>query len=346
MKHWALDFLGCPITSSPLRLVDPRVTGDEIVAGHLVSPEGRRYEIIDGVPRFAVVENLETQSAKSVESFGFEWNTLNFDLFHANWMEHIVVRNFESPQFFRGKVVLDCGSGSGMHSRWMIEAGAARVISLELSSTVDGIMRKNLSSYSDRNLIVQCDIANPPVQKGKFDVLYCMNVIQHTKDPAVTTRNLYRLVGDGQELYINYYRMPEAWWKQLRIILGESFRRNFTAKLPKAVLLNLIRAASLATYVPLLDRIALQFLICGEVPPGPQFRARRYRQTVLNTYDWFGSHDFQYHYRCWELLSLFAKAEIKYDRIPNLEQVMRLALPGLAFRFVGDGGAGRQGNGV
>lgn len=342
MKHWALDYLSCPVTRSELQLVDPTVAGDEIVAGELVSREGRRYAIREGVPRFAVIPGQETQSAESVESFGFEWNTLNFDMFHANWLEHVVQRNFGSPDFFKDKVVLDCGAGSGMHSRWMIEAGAARVISLELSNTVDGIMRSNLAPNSDRNLIVQCDIASPPVRKGCFDVVYCINVVQHTADPANTTRNLYALLDEGQQLYINYYRMPEAPWKQLRLISAEAFRRGVTARLPKSLLLFLIRLAALGTYVPVLDRVVMQALICGEVPDGPQFRKRRYRQTVLNTYDWFGSHEFQRHYRCFELLELFSRAGIRLDQIPNLEQVMRLALPGMAFRCIGEGMAVRS----
>lgn len=335
MRHWALDYLACPVTHGPLRLVDPRIENEEIVSGGLVSPEGRRYDIVDGVPRFAVLPGVDTQSGESVESFAFEWNTLNLDLFHANWRQHVAERNFGGTDYLKGKVILDCGAGSGMHSRWMIEAGAARVISLELSNTVDGIMRRNLRGLSDRNLVIQCDIANPPVRRGAFDVVYCINVVQHTRDPAATTRNLYALLGPGQELFVNYYRMPEQWWNQLRVTAAEGFRRKLTARVPKALLLNLIRLAALATFVPLLDRLALQFLICGEVPRGPRFRRRRYRQAVLNTYDWFGSHAYQHHYRCFELLGLFEEAGIDYARIPNLERVIRLAQPGLAFRCVG-----------
>lgn len=334
MKSWALEYLACPVSNSALLLVATKTDGDEIIEGYLTSQEGRRYEIIDGVPRFSAIADISVQTASSVESFGYEWNTLNFDLFHTNWIEHIVKRNFGTTDFFKGKIILDCGAGSGMHSRWMIEAGAKRVISLELSNTVDGIMRSNLAPYSEQNLIVQCDIANPPIRKGGVDMVYCINVVQHTKDPVITTHNLYKLLQEGEELYINYYRMPDDWWEQLRIIMGEFLRRKFTAKLPKELLLNLIRILALGTYLPLLDKITLQFLICGEVPNGANYRARRYRQTVLNTYDWFGSHDFQYHYRCSELLDIFCKAKIELDCIPNLERTISLALPGLAFRFV------------
>jgi uncharacterized protein YbaR (Trm112 family)/2-polyprenyl-3-methyl-5-hydroxy-6-metoxy-1,4-benzoquinol methylase len=335
MKTWALDYLACPVTRAGLELTDASMDGDEIVHGTLVSPEGRRYPIVNGVPRFAHVEGLDTQSTESVESFGYEWNTLNFDLFHANWLEHVVQRNFGGPGYFNDRVMLDCGAGSGMHSRWMLEAGARRVISLELSETVDGIMRKNLAGFGARSLVVQCDIANPPIRRGTVDTVYCINVIQHTRAPAETTRNLYALLESGQELFVNYYRMPEEWWKQLRLETAEGFRRVFTAKLPKPLLLGLIRLGAVLTFVPLLDRLVLQVMICGEVPKGPRFRYRRYRQTVLNTYDWFGSHDFQYHYRCFELLGLFEEAGIAYERIPNLEEVIRVALPGMAFRCIG-----------
>src|SRR5688572_17884032 len=70
MKTWALDYLACPVTGARLELTDASMDGDEIVRGTLVSPQGRRYPIVNGVPRFAQIEGLDTQSAESVESFG------------------------------------------------------------------------------------------------------------------------------------------------------------------------------------------------------------------------------------------------------------------------------------
>jgi len=140
MKRDLLDFLCDPDDQSELKLVDPMLRGDgEIEAGLLVSVKtGRKYAIKNGVPRF----NDDQAIGDSVESFGEEWNYFNYDLFRINWLNHVVNHTFGDETVFKGKIVVDCGAGSGMQSRWMAELGAKRVIALELSNSVEGVMKK------------------------------------------------------------------------------------------------------------------------------------------------------------------------------------------------------------
>lgn len=331
MKQWGMEYLACPITGQTLKMKGAVYQGEEIMEGKLVSPEGREFPIRSGIPRFAALEG--SQSSGSVESFGFEWNTLNFDSFYINWHEHIVKGNFGSLDFFKDKVVLDCGGGSGMHSRWLLEAGARQVITLELSQTVDGIMRKNLQGFGDRSLVVQCDIAKPPIQKGSVDVVYCMNVIQHTVDPVETTRRLYQLLGGKTELFINYYMQGDDTcrsWKFKNLL-----RDKVLSLLPQRILLSLCRIWGLMSLVPGLDYLLMRFLLIrgSEVPPGPNFLQRKYKQTVLNTYDWYGSHDFQHYYTYKELKKLFSEAGIPSEKVLNYEEVINSSIAGKAFRF-------------
>jgi SAM-dependent methyltransferase len=330
--HVAL--LACPITGSALDLRNAVFEEGTIRSGELVSKEGRSYAVRNGVPRFVGLM-AETQPLGSVESFGYEWNTLNFDSFFLNWEEHIARQNFGSRDYFKGKVIVDAGAGSGMHSRWMIESGAKLVISLELSQSVDGVMRQNLRQFADRSLVIQADIAYPPIRCGVVDLVYCLNVIQHTADPQRTTQSLYRLMGPRSEMFVNYYLREEEMplpWKARQLLREEIFSR-----LPKAVTLNLFRLLSLAAMVPGLDALLCRaLLVRGDVPPGPRYLARKYKQTVLNSYDYYGAHDYQYYFSEKMLRALFAEAGIRIDRVPNFSDVIHRKAPGHAFRFLPD----------
>lgn len=130
MTPWLLDHLCDPESGEPLKLLDAVTspTG-QIVSGRLVSSTGN-FPIVDGVPRFVPQNGI----SKSVEAFGDEWNFFNYDQFKANWLKHVAIGSFGSPDYFKDKIVVDCGAGSGMQTRWIAEAGARRVIALELSS--------------------------------------------------------------------------------------------------------------------------------------------------------------------------------------------------------------------
>lgn len=346
MQRWAMDLLACPKTGQPLRLEDERGEGDTITTGTLVAPGGERYPIVNGIPRFAGdYDDADAsarpsvkptgQDAESVESFGWEWNKLNFDKFFLNWRDHLAVPTFGSLDYFKGKTIVDCGAGSGMHSRWMLEAGASRVVSIDLSQSVDGIMPKNLAGFEDRSLIIQGDIANPPLRRGAADAYACLNVIQHTQDPPATLAGMYRRLGPGQELFFNIYRLPVYWRSQRLLLLREKVRRHFTARLPKPALLGLCKLLALGLFVPGLRNILDRYIVCGPVPPGPNERKRRYHQAVLNTYDWYGSHAFQFHYSTNDILKMFDRVGITLDRAPGFMDWIVNHKPGRGLRLLG-----------
>src|SRR5258708_16568889 len=152
-----LDYLCDPADGSDLRLsAETVIINDWIETGHLVSASGTRYPIIIGVERF--LPSAETSD--SVVSFGNEWNHFNYDGFKANWLKHIAEVAFGSTDYFKGKVIVDCAAGSGMHARWMSEYGASHVIALELSHSVDRVMQENLEGL--QNVDVLPPSTHPP----------------------------------------------------------------------------------------------------------------------------------------------------------------------------------------
>ena len=151
MNPQLLDYLCDPLDKSTLTLRDPQFAPDgSITSGSLVSASGRSYPIRDGVPRF-----VQPEVQRSVVSFGDEWNHFNFDEFRINWMEHTVRHTFGSLAEFKDKLVVDCGAGSGVQSRWISEAGAKHVIALELSHSVDDVMNRNLAGLRNVDIVLR-----------------------------------------------------------------------------------------------------------------------------------------------------------------------------------------------
>jgi hypothetical protein len=298
----------------------------EIEAGVLTDPgSGRTYPIRAGIPR---LQEPEVQS--SVTSFGDEWNHFNFTDFKVNWLEHCVANTFGSPEVFRDKVVVDAGGGSGAQTRWMLECGARHVIMLELSHSVDDVVMRNLRPSGFKNFdVVQCSIDAPPIRPRSIDgIVICHNVIQHTPSVERTAHALYDLVAPGGELVFNCYptldHTPLRW---LRFHAIYEPLRGVLRRAPFGARLAYSRAMAAARLVPGLGLFLEKsgVLIRGNVPPIPGettfARLRRgYRQTALNTFDWYGGHSYQHHKSEAELRALLAELQPDPAKVWNTEK--------------------------
>lgn len=328
MKPRLLAFLCDPVDSSELELVTPILENGEIVSGMLVSASGRQYPIIEGVPRFCSVTT-------SVDSFGDEWNHFNYDLFKLNWENHVVKNNFGSTEFFRGKTIVDCGAGSGMQAKWMAEAGAKHVIALELSHSVDGVMKQNLEGISNVD-IIQCSIDAPPIKSGSIDgLVICHNVIQHTPNVERTARELWRILGSGEFVFNCYLKYQDRFIWMVRWLLIYRPLRGILSRCSFEITLGYAKFMAMLRFVPGLGTILekAQMVIRGDVPPGPSYRRRLYINTVLNTFDWYGSHSFQHQKTPDEIRHLVNELQPNTSMIKNLEEYCRVPLPpGLAVR--------------
>ena len=67
MREDAATQFRCPKTGLPLTLEVAARDGDDVLSGALVSTDGTRWPVRDGIPRFVPEDNY-------AESFGFQWN--------------------------------------------------------------------------------------------------------------------------------------------------------------------------------------------------------------------------------------------------------------------------------
>jgi SAM-dependent methyltransferase len=192
-----LDILCCPLTSAPLELTVARAARDgQVVSGELVSSRGKRYPIVNGVPRFV-------DSASYATSFGVEWSRWSRTQFDSENvgrpMAGYTARMWDSvtgkgDAGLDGQTIVEYGCGPGRFLE-TVRAKGGRAVGLELSAAAD-VAGRNFAD--DPNvLVVQGDILNPPFREGVFDGAYSIGVLHHTPDPAGGLMSLARRVRPG-----------------------------------------------------------------------------------------------------------------------------------------------------
>ena len=282
-----LNYLCEPITKAPLQLVDSVTIADgTIQSGGLVSPSGKRYPIINGIPRF--VNDVPTAS---VDSFGDEWNYFNFTDFKINWLKHTVANTFDSTDVFKGKLIVDAGGGSGAQTKWFAEYGAKHVIMMDLSHSVDDVVRRNLTGLKNVD-VIQCSIDAPPLRDQCIDgIVYCHNVIQHTPSVEKTAHTLYALTAPGGEFVFNCYPLNDQGlvrWVRFHLIYKPL--RALLSRMPFEVIIFYSRLMALLRLVPGLGLFLEKsgFCVMGDVPKLPAespwaYMKRCFKNTSLNT---------------------------------------------------------------
>lgn len=298
MTPFLLQFLCEPITKAPLQLLDANYDADgNIVSGVLETAAGKRYPIINGIPRF-----VDFVPTKTVESFGDEWNYFNFTDFKLNWLNHTVANTFGSTDIFQDKLIVDAGGGSGAQTKWFAEYGAKHVIMLDLSHSVDDVVRRNLAGLKNVD-VIQCSIDAPPLREQSIEgIIYCHNVIQHTPSVENTAHALYALAAPGSEFVFNCYGLnDQGLVRWVRLYLIYKPLRAILSRMPFGIIMFYSRLMAVLRLLPgfgvLLEKAG--FCVQGDVPliqDETIWRRlkRRFKNTILNTFDCFGSHQYQH----------------------------------------------------
>jgi 2-polyprenyl-6-hydroxyphenyl methylase/3-demethylubiquinone-9 3-methyltransferase len=119
-----------------------------------------------------------------------------------------------------GKTALDVGCGAGLLTEPLARLGA-KVTGIDASPEVIAVAREHANAMG-----VEIDYRAGDVQKleGQFDLITCMEVIEHVADPAAFVKALAkRLAPDG--LLILSTPNATGWSKLMMIMIGEGFGR-------------------------------------------------------------------------------------------------------------------------
>jgi SAM-dependent methyltransferase len=198
MKKRLLSFLICPQCQNRLRLTAAAFQQGEVLSGRLTCFScSSEYRLEGGIPYFAPSFDETTK-----ESFGYSWAKFS-DIYEnqkedfLNWIYPV------KPGFFKGKIVLDAGAGTGLHSCFSDEFGAREVWAMDLSSAVK-VARENCRDHANVH-IVQANLYAPPFPKKAFDYVFSIGVLQHLPEKEKAVRALSSLVKTGGSLSLWVY---------------------------------------------------------------------------------------------------------------------------------------------
>ncbi len=232
MKREFLDILCCPDCGGTLDLRDAGATGREVERGELVCTAcGRRYPIVNGVPRFVPAENY-------AGSFGLQWNRFRETQLDSHTGQPISRERFFrqtgwAPEDLAGRAALDVGCGAGRFAEVVLACGAT-VVGVDYSAAVDACWR-NLGPH-ERLHVVQADIYRLPFKPGRFDLVYCFGVLQHTPDVGRAFAALPVQVRANGRLAVDTYP------KQARNVLWPKYwLRALTRRMPARQVLALVQ---------------------------------------------------------------------------------------------------------
>lgn len=289
MRPSRLPLHACPVCRhAPLALRDAPSNNGDMQSGTIVCDGcAAAFPIVRGLPRFVPAANY-------ADSFGFQWNRharTQLDSHSGLPISRERVLAAIGPGIdFRGRRVLEAGSGAGRFTEVLVDLGAD-VVSFDYSSAVDANAANQGQPASVH--LFQGDIFHIPLVEGRFDTVLCLGVIQHTPDPAAAFRSLARQVRPGGQLVIDSYAQTFAarlQWKYLLRPITKRMRKESLYQLiervtpllvPLARALRLVAGRAGARLVPIVEYSHL-----GLAPP------LNLQWAILDTFDMYSpAHD-------------------------------------------------------
>ncbi len=130
-----------------------------------------------------------------------------------------------------GMSVLDAGCGTGETLRWLAqEVGPnGKVVGIDLSTAHVAAARAQVSPEIH---VFQADVLEAPLQPESFDVIWCVNTINHLRDPVRGAQALTSLLrpGSGRIVLGQSALVPDmyfAWDSRLERLINEAVRQYY-----------------------------------------------------------------------------------------------------------------------
>lgn len=136
----------------------------------------------------------------------------------------------DAQAHLQGKNVLDVGCGGGILSESMALRGADSVLGIDMAEKSLAVAQLHAEQTQLSNISYRCisveDLANEMPQA--FDVVTCMEMLEHVPDPASIIRSCAKLVKpNGKVFFSTINRNPKSY---LHAILGAEYLLNLVPK--------------------------------------------------------------------------------------------------------------------
>jgi SAM-dependent methyltransferase len=232
------------------------------------------------------------------ENFGDQWNrfrTIQIDSVagHSESAERFLAETGWTPEWLRGKVLLDAGCGAGRFAEIALSFGA-RVVAVDLSTAAWACYR-TIKRFPERDrLVIRANLFDLPLIPGSFDGIYSLGVLQHTPDPLRALRSLIPFLKPNGRLAVWIYEKlaPDVRWLQPRTYLRAAISKwPVPAKLAAARVLTtaFFPFGWVLSWLGRNGERAAHFL-----PYAARHHLRRgslraqWDYSVMDTFDWYG----------------------------------------------------------
>jgi len=153
MRKTTLPLVRCPETGQPLRLETPTPEAEDILAGQLISPSGRVFPIVDGVPNLVYPEELLPSDEEFLQQY--EGEAQRYDVM----VDFLFKTFFEDEHTCRAQIaqelgvglgdrVLEVSTGTGANLSHILEQVGPQgdVFALDLSQGMMGVARQKMAA--------------------------------------------------------------------------------------------------------------------------------------------------------------------------------------------------------
>lgn len=200
------------------------------------------FPIASGIPRFANLEQIDSDKQATAAGFGWQWR--HFTQEDTRYAEQLLGWIAPvTPEFFRDKVVLEGGCGKGRHTQLAANWGARDVIGFDLSEAVETAFTATRSIANAH--IIQADIYHLPLAR-KFDYAFSVGVLHHLPDPRKGFLSLASKVKPGGHLSAWIYGAENNEWITRWV---NPVREKLTSRIDRRALLQLSKIPAACLYL-------------------------------------------------------------------------------------------------
>jgi ubiquinone/menaquinone biosynthesis C-methylase UbiE len=130
----------------------------------------------------------------------------------------------------RGMRILDAGCGTGDALLWFqqVVGAAGSVVGVDLSEAHVAIARERALPQTQ---VFQCDLLQAPLELHSFDLIWCVNTVNHLRDRTQAAKHLTAFLRPGGRLVFGQSSLlPDmyfAWDSRLERITNEAVRSYY-----------------------------------------------------------------------------------------------------------------------
>lgn len=191
---------------------------------------------------------MNTKDVKQLTASCFTYEWRRFASPAGTWEQNFWgYFQFFPRDFFKGKRVLEAGSGMGRHTYYLAQM-ARKVVTIDLGDAIR-VTAETVTGRENVHL-VKADIDYLPFKPGSFDFVCSIGVLHHLPEPAVGFYNLVQSLRPGGFVHVYlYWALEDApTWKRSLLALA-TLTRRLTVGLPYPVLEKVAWCVAASAYL-------------------------------------------------------------------------------------------------